>query len=464
DFGLDTTETEWEQVLDCWKLFSDYVNHLRFYKCKINERQIESFLCSCTSLVSLTVDFCDCADGDTDTVCDLINLVSVTHLEIKDTGHSPYSTDKALIKLTNFMPKLVHLSLSLIGVDNIPEYNLDSQMLPRPEYNIVRRIVEPKFATIVSISVDRNCISRDQLICLLKEPDLRLTSLKLYQYDIVDDAVIDTIATHQTEIVHLFINICYISTEHFDLLCRHLEKLVTFHFYGTLSDSCWLESLKYFKELRTLIIKDLNLHNFSNFPEPTILQRWLDKPRDIQLTHLDIGFSFRDDLSQPTLNIAKMCLRFVASRLLKLTFLRLSLCPLDENLFREITTNLINLVVLRVPMCNISDDALTGLEHMETDASKPPLHLLKRLTELDLSYNQVTDVSLESAFTFCSLKKLSLRNCYRITDCGLVNLSVQPESFKRCIEELDLSFTNVTDLGLSKLLPELKRLRVLNLK
>ncbi|KAK2719625.1 hypothetical protein QYM36_005189, partial [Artemia franciscana] len=52
-----------------------------------------------------------------------------------------------------------------------------------------------------------------------------------------------------------------------------------------------------------------------------------------------------------------------------------------------------------------------------------------------------------------------------ITDCGLVNLAAQPESFKRSIEELNLSFCyKVTDLGLSKLLPELKRLRVLNLK
>ncbi|KAK2702369.1 hypothetical protein QYM36_019020, partial [Artemia franciscana] len=468
DFGLDTTETEWEQVLDCWKLFSDHVNHLRFYKCKITERQIESFLCSCISLVSLTVDCCDCADSDTDSDCDLINLVGVTHLEIKDTDneYSPYSTDKSLIKLTNFMTNLVHLSLSLTGGDSVPEYDLHSQMLPRPEYNIVRRIVEPKFATIVSISVDQNCISRDQLVCLLKVPDLRLTSLNLLTVTgFVDGAVINAIATHQTEIVHLFINICYISTEHFDLLCRHLEKLVMFHFYGTLSDSCWLESLMYFKELRTLIIKNFDLHDFSNFPEPTILQGLLDKPRDIQLTNLDIDFGFLDDLSQPTLNIAKMCLRFVASRLLKLTFLRLSLCPLDENLFREITTNLMSLVVLRVENCNISDDALTGLKNIEIDASRPPLRHLKRLTELDLSYNEVTDISLESAFTSCSLKKLSLRGCSQITDCGLVNLAAQPESFKRSIEELNLSGSyKVTDWGLSKLLPELKRLRVLNLK
>ncbi|KAK2723862.1 hypothetical protein QYM36_002272, partial [Artemia franciscana] len=413
DFGLDTTETEWEQVLDCWKLFSDHVNHLRFYKCKITERQIESFLCSCISLVSLTVDCCDRVDSDTDSDCDLINLVSVTHLEIKDTDneYSPYSTDKSLIKLTNFMTNLVHLSLSLTGGDSVPEYDVEGRLLPRPKYNLVRRIVEPKFATIVSLCVDQNCISKDQLVCLLKVPDLRLTSLNLYQYGLVDDAVINAIATHQTEIVHLFINIC-------------------------------------------------------NFPEPTILQRLLDKPRDIQLTHLDIDFGFLDDLSQPTLNIAKMCLRFVASRLLKLTFLRLSLCPLDENLFREITTKLINLVVLRVENCDISDDALTGLKNIEIDASRPPLRHLKRLTELDLSNCfKVTDVSLESAFTSCSLKKLSLRNCSQITDCGLVNLAAQPESFKRSIEELNLSGCyKVTDWGLSKLLPELKRLRVLNLK
>ncbi|KAK2718293.1 hypothetical protein QYM36_005558 [Artemia franciscana] len=461
DFGLDTTETEWEQVLDCWKLFSDHVNHLRFYKCKITERQIESFLCSCISLVSLTVDCCDCADSDTDSDYDLINLVSVTHLEIKGTKneYTPYSTDKSLIKLTNFMTNLVHLSLV--------KCYLDSQMLPRPEYNIVRRIVEPKFATIVSISVDQNCISRDQLVCLLKVPDLRLTSLNLpTETGFVDGAVINAIATHQTEIVHLFINISYISTEHFDLLCRHLEKLVTFHFYGTLSDSCWLESLMYFKELRTLIIQNIDFHDFSNFPEPTILQRLLDKPRDIQLTHLDIDFGLSFHLiSKTAVNNVKECLRFVASRLLKLTFLRLSNCPLDENLFRDITTNLINLVVLRVKSCNISGDALTGLKNIEIDASRPPLRHLKRLTQLDLCDNKVTDVSLESAFTFCSLKKLSLRDCFQITDCGLVNLAAQPESFKRSIEELNLSFCyKVTDLGLSKLLPELKRLRVLNLK
>ncbi|KAK2702828.1 hypothetical protein QYM36_018579 [Artemia franciscana] len=87
------------------------------------------------------------------------------------------------------------------------------------------------------------------------------------------------------------------------------------------------------------------------------------------------------------------------------------------------------------------------------------------MTDLDLSDNKVTDVCLESAFTSCSLKKLSLRYCDQVTDSGLVNLAAQPESFKRSIEELDLSFcSRITDFGLSKLLPELKRLRVLNLK
>ncbi|XP_065573731.1 uncharacterized protein LOC136035711 isoform X1 [Artemia franciscana] len=385
DFGLDTTEIEWEQVLDCWKLFSDHVNHLRFYKCKINKRQIESFLCSCTSLVSLTVDCCDCAEGDTDSVCDLINLVSVTHLVIKDSG---YSTYKSLLRLTNFMTNLVHLSLSLTDGDtylnmiipdglNIPEYDLDS---PRPECNIVRSIVETKFATIVSISVGPYCISRDQLICLLKEPDLRLTSLNLY---IVDDAVINAIATHQTEIVHLFINIGCISTESFNLLCRHLEKLETFHLWYIYD--CGLESLLYFKELRTLKIQDFSSHDFlSNFPKPTILQRLLDKPWDLQLTHLDIEFGFPLHLiSKTVVNNAKECLRFVASRLLKLTFLRLSVCPLDENLFRDITTNLVNLIVLRVENCNISDDALAGLKHMEIDTYTPPLRHLKRLSWSD---------------------------------------------------------------------------------
>ena len=176
--------------------------------------------------MSLTVDCCDCAHGDTDSVCDLLNLVSVTHLEIKDKGnmYSPYSTDKSLKKLTNFMPKLVHLSLSMRDDYHIPEYYLEPRRLPRPEYNLVRRIVEPKFAIIVSGSVGQNFISRDQLVCLLKVPDLRLTSLNLYQSGLVDGAVINAIANHQTEIVHLFMNTHYIFTEPFNLLCRNLEK------------------------------------------------------------------------------------------------------------------------------------------------------------------------------------------------------------------------------------------------
>ncbi|XP_065576891.1 F-box and leucine-rich repeat protein 13-like isoform X1 [Artemia franciscana] len=460
-FGWNTTDIEWEQVLDCWKIFSDHVNHLRFSKCKINERQIENFLCYCTSLVSLTVDYCHCDNGDTDSVCDLINLVSVTHLEIKDSGikDSPYKTDKSLIKLTNFMPKLVHLSLSLMGCDYIPIYDLEGQMLPRPEYNLVR-IVEPKFATIVSISFGHNCISRDQLVCLLKVPDMRLISLNLngiYAAEFIDDTVINAIATHQTEIVHLFINRYFISNESFNLLCRHLEKLETLHLYGirnALSRVCLLEFLIYFKELRTLKIEDFG-------PKPTILQRLLDKPLDMHLTHLDINFPQGHvlDEREPAFNNAKMCLRFVASRLLKLTFLRLRSCPLDNNLFREITTNLVNLVVLRVENC-------TGFNFREIYHYAPPFRHLKRLTELELSKCiKVSDVFLDSAFTSCCLKKLSLRHCIRITDCGLVKLAAQPESFKRSIEELNLSGCyQVTDWGLSKLLPELKRLRVLNLK
>ncbi|XP_065559614.1 F-box/LRR-repeat protein 20-like isoform X2 [Artemia franciscana] len=173
-----------------------------------------------------------------------------------------------------------------------------------------------------------------------------------------------------------------------------------------------------------------------------------------------------NSLPEPALNIAKMCLRFVASRLLKMTFLHLSSFDLDEYLFREVTTNLVNLVVLGVINCNISDDALTGLKHLEIDASTPPLRHLKRLTELDLNTCiEVTDVSLESAFTSCSLRELSLSHCYQISDCGLANLAAQPESIKRSIEELNLNGCyKVTDLGLSKLLPELKRLRVLNVK
>jgi hypothetical protein len=276
------------------------------------------------------------------------------------------------------MPNLVHLSLSVWYADYIPEEDLEGQRLPLPEYNLVRRIVEPKFATIVSIEIGGKCISRDQLVCLLKVPDLRLASLNLLKQHppIVDAAVINAITTYQTGIVHLSLNILYISTEHFNLLCRHLKKLITLRFYGRVSDSCGLDSFIYLKELRTLQIERFYDY-LSNFPKLTILKRLLDKPRDIQLTHLDINFGRYNRHSPMSIDNAKECLRFIASRLLKLTFLSLSSCPLDENLFREITTNLVNLVVLRVEDCNISDDALTGLKDVGVDVDRPPLSNLK---------------------------------------------------------------------------------------
>ena len=67
------------------------------------------------------------------------------------------------------------------------------------------------------------------------------------------------------------------------------------HFYGILSDSCGLESLIYSKELRTLKIKGFGFDDYlSNFPQqkPAILKRLLEKPWNIQLTHLDLEFIF----------------------------------------------------------------------------------------------------------------------------------------------------------------------------
>ena len=171
DFGLNTSETEWEQVLDCWKLFSHHVNHLKFYKYKINERQLESFLCSCTSLVSLTVNCCDCADCDTDSLCDLINLANVSHLEIKDS--SLFYTETSLIKLTNFMPKLAHLSRYLY-----PRYYQNSNSTDFG-FGIAWHIIEPRFTTIISIDVCAYKKNSDHLVCLLKLPDLRLALLNL---------------------------------------------------------------------------------------------------------------------------------------------------------------------------------------------------------------------------------------------------------------------------------------------
>jgi hypothetical protein len=315
--------------------------------------------------VNLTLYYCDSTDGETNSVGDLRNLESVKELQV---WYSSTFSDTSLIKLTSLMPKLI--DLSLVTDDTL---------------GIVRRIIEPRCATIVSIKMlVEHSEDSDQLICLLKMPDLRLKTLTLkYRCLIFRDhfeAVINAIATHQTKIVHLCINANQewfgsitdqftISNENFNFLCRQLENLVTFWFNGIVPDFNALESLIYFNQLRSL-----RLRSFcgNNFPGWGILKRQFDKRLDIQLTYLSMNFEMDGDIDN-----VKECLHFIASRLLKLEFLELRSCSLDENLFREITTNLVNLAVLKVINCNISDDALTGLQNVGIDVARPPLSNLK---------------------------------------------------------------------------------------
>ncbi|KAK2716479.1 hypothetical protein QYM36_006832, partial [Artemia franciscana] len=141
DFGLNTSETEWEQVLDCWKLFSHHVNHLKFYKYKINERQLESFLCSCTSLVSLTVNCCDCADCDTDSLCDLINLANISDDDLLNLVGQPESFKQSVEEL------------DLRGCDGVTDLGL-TQLLPELERLLVLNLEEVAQALQENIEFD----------------------------------------------------------------------------------------------------------------------------------------------------------------------------------------------------------------------------------------------------------------------------------------------------------------------
>ena len=159
----------------------------------MTERRLNSFLCCCTSLVTLSLDDCSYFDPPgADSVCDLRNLASVSHLEMKDRT----SAEIALRKWTNFMPNLVHLSMS-------PCYH--------SSLSLVRDIIEPKCSNIISLNLDFSLgyIDTDELVCLLKVPDLRLKSLNLVYFE--GQRLVEAIATHQTEIAHLNIKTYLIS-------------------------------------------------------------------------------------------------------------------------------------------------------------------------------------------------------------------------------------------------------------
>jgi hypothetical protein len=181
------------------------------------------------------------------------------------------------------------------------------------------------------------------------------------------ERLVEAIATHQTEITHLNIK-TDLTGEKFNFLCCYLKKLITFSFNGLVSDlSLGLESLMHLKQLKTLEI-DLDYSYQSRRP----MQIWFDEPLDIQLTHLEIDFTFRNSS-----HIDKECLQFITSQLLNLTSLNLKSCRLDDNLFREIASNIVNLATLKVKDCNITDDALTGLQEVGIDVARPPLSNLK---------------------------------------------------------------------------------------
>eukprot|EP00759_Apiculatamorpha_spiralis_P032551 PhF_6_TR3395/c0_g3_i1/m.4863 len=75
-----------------------------------------------------------------------------------------------------------------------------------------------------------------------------------------------------------------------------------------------------------------------------------------------------------------------------------------------------------------------------TDNSIRGLETIPTLKELDLSYTNITDVSFLSACK--AMRKLNVTNCSHLTDLGIRGLESIPT-----LEELDLSYTKITDVS-----------------
>jgi uncharacterized protein (TIGR02996 family) len=97
----------------------------------------------------------------------------------------------------------------------------------------------------------------------------------------------------------------------------------------------------------------------------------------------------------------------------------------------------------------------TPTEYLLTDAGTSALSTLTGLESLCLSFNPVTDVTLERISELTNLRKLELESVGGITDAGLLHL----KGLKK-LEQLDLRSTAITAKGAKKLLAHLPRVKI----
>ncbi|KAK2721007.1 hypothetical protein QYM36_004777 [Artemia franciscana] len=510
NISLEFSGAEGEKIFSHWKCLANHIKYLTFIKCNMNERTIGNLLSYCTSLVNLTID-----DSDypfmtgrifSESICNLNNLATVRRLEIQS---SQYLSDAILMRISNIMPNLEHFSLSGDQITFHPaiwkrfypsrqNFKYSDSVLT---FKIVQNIIELRSETLTSIDFSRTQIGSDGLIALCKIPDLKLTVLNLEGCKNISQPGFEAIFSDQTGIIDLNINFCSNITDSiFRDICLRLERLKKFSFRKVSGITlCGLECITLLKEVRYL---DMGYSDIFHDRQTQIVR---EKSLSAHLTHLDLG----------GLAFGQSFLKLISAQLKGLQYLNIQSCPVNDSMFAEITSNLLKLNVLKVAYLSISDQALTGvarvvasdevdnksdvqnrsidenrhriplglgyeeviktqarrkrvlkktLETLSPDVAGPSLNNLKRLKELDLSHCVlVSDLSLMFAFKFFCLKTLSIAKC-NITDEGLESLVAQPMPLNRTIEELDLSeCTGITDRGLCKLLPELKRLRKLKL-
>ncbi|KAK2721005.1 hypothetical protein QYM36_004777 [Artemia franciscana] len=504
NISLEFSGAEGEKIFSHWKCLANHIKYLTFIKCNMNERTIGNLLSYCTSLVNLTID-----DSDypfmtgrifSESICNLNNLATVRRLEIQS---SQYLSDAILMRISNIMPNLEHFSLSGDQITFHPaiwkrfypsrqNFKYSDSVLT---FKIVQNIIELRSETLTSIDFSRTQIGSDGLIALCKIPGLKLTVLNLEGCKNISQPGFEAIFSDQTGIIDLNINFCCNITDSiFRDICLRLERLKKFSFRKVSGITlCGLECITLLKEVRYL---DMGYSDIFHDRQTQIVR---EKSLSAHLTHLDLG----------GLAFGQSFLKLISAQLKGLQYLNIQSCPVNDSMFAEITSNLLKLNVLKVAYLSISDQALTGvarvvasdevdnksdvqnrhriplglgyeeviktqarckrvlkktLETLSPDVAGPSLNNLKRLKELDLTHCVlVSDLSLMFAFKFFCLKTLSIAKC-NITDEGLESLVAQPMPLNRTIEELDLSeCTGITDRGLCKLLPELKRLRKLKL-
>ena len=111
----------------------------------------------------------------------------------------------------------------------------------------------------------------------------------------------------------------------------------------------------------------------------------------------------------------------------------------------------------------IRDDA-QRIKELESQKSKfgggPKIQDLKHLERLEVNTTKISDISLESAFSFVHLKHINLSKCNDITDSGIFALAKS----NPCLEEVIMKQTNVEDAGLSTLIQNAPRLKLLDIE